>query len=164
MDHEVGPWKTVFFHGLIYLKNQFTKPLGSFTKCKPKCGPRGLTMHQKVNVLIIFLIYAQKGKFWIKRIIKFDHSFVFIFSSPQKNNPLKYYYYDIFSAMGSYLFLPQHLFCLTHHKTCWTMLMDNVGLKTCLLGTSNSMVPLTVYPWCKPKWSRDEFDSQSQIL
>ena len=29
------------------------------------------------------------------------------------------------------------------------MLVDNVGRKICLLGDSNSMVTLTVFPWCK---------------
>ena len=36
-----------------------------------------------------------------------------------------------------------HLFCLSHHKTRWTMLVDYVGLKICLLGTSTYMVTLT---------------------
>ena len=42
--------------------------------------------------------------------------------------------------------------------------MNNVGLKICILGTSNSMVTLTFFPWCKPKWSQHKFNSQSQIL
>ena len=28
--------------------------------------------------------------------------------------------------MGPCVFLLEHLFCLSHHKTCWTMSMDNV--------------------------------------
>ena len=36
--------------------------------------------------------------------------------------------------MDPCLFLPDHhLSCLTHHKTCWTMPMNNVDLKTYLL-------------------------------
>jgi hypothetical protein len=43
----------------------------------------------------------------------------------------------------------------------------NVGMKICILGTSNSMatcIYIYIYPWCKPKWSRDEFNGQSHIL
>ena len=39
--------------------------------------------------------------------------------------------------MGPHPFLPDHLFCLSHHKTLWTMSMDYVGLKIGPLGTSN---------------------------
>ena len=66
--------------------------------------------------------------------------------------------------MGPCLFLPEHLFCFSHCKNRWTMLVDNVGLIICLLGTSNSMITMTFLPWCKLKWSQDEFNSQSQIL
>ena len=52
--------------------------------------------------------------------------------------------------------LPEHLFCLSR----WTMSMNNVGL----LETSNSMVTLTCFPWCQPKWFWDEINNQSQIL
>ena len=55
-------------------------------------------------------------------------------------------------------------FCRTHCKTCWTMIVDNVGLKLGLLGTSSSMITLTSFPWSKPKWSRDKFNNQSHIL
>ena len=37
--------------------------------------------------------------------------------------------------MGPFLFLLERLFCLSHRKTRWTMSLDNVGLKICLLGT-----------------------------
>ena len=66
--------------------------------------------------------------------------------------------------MGPYYFLPQHLFCLSHCKTHWTMLMDDLGLVICLWGILNSMVTLTFFPWCKPKWSQDKFNNQPQIL
>ena len=64
--------------------------------------------------------------------------------------------------MGPSLFLLEHLFCLSHRKTRWTMSLDNVGLKICPLETSNSMVTLTFSPWCKLKWSQDEFNIQSK--
>jgi hypothetical protein len=57
--------------------------------------------------------------------------------------------------MDPCLFLLDHLFCLSHRKTHWTMSVDYVGLQICLLGTSTSMVTLTFFLWCKPKWSRD---------
>jgi hypothetical protein len=62
--------------------------------------------------------------------------------------------------MALAFYLVDDLFCLSHRKTRWTMLVDNVGLKVRLLETSNSMVTLTFFPWCKPKWSRDEFNNQ----
>ena len=46
--------------------------------------------------------------------------------------------------MGSCRFI-QHLFCLSHRQTRWTMLVDNVGLQIWLLGTSNSMTTLTFF-------------------
>ena len=53
--------------------------------------------------------------------------------------------------MGPYLFLLEYLLYLSHRKTRWTMSVNNVGLKICLLGASNSMVTLTFVRWCKPK-------------
>jgi hypothetical protein len=47
--------------------------------------------------------------------------------------------------MGPCLFLIEHFFCLFHHKTRWTMSVDNVGLKICMLGTLDSMVTLTFF-------------------
>ena len=50
-------------------------------------------------------------------------------------------------------------------KIRWTMSMDDVGLEICLLGTLNIMVTQeNKIPWCKPSWSRDEFNIQSHIL
>ena len=66
--------------------------------------------------------------------------------------------------MGPCFSLVEHLFCLSHCKTYWTMSVDNVSLKICLLGTSNSMIPLTFFPRCKPKWSGDKFNNQSHAL
>ena len=66
--------------------------------------------------------------------------------------------------MGPCLFLLEHLFCLSHRNTCWTMLEDDVGLKVCLLGILNSMVTLTCFPWCKQKLTWAKFNNQTQIL
>ena len=69
-----------------------------------------------------------------------------------------------FLCHGPMIFLPYHLFCLSHPKTCWTVLVDNVGLQICLLGTLTSIITLTFFPRCKPKQSLDKFNNQSQIL
>jgi hypothetical protein len=72
-----------------------------------------------------------------------------------KSPPKKFhskYVTTIFLCHGPLPFKPYHLFCVSHHKTRWTMSMDYVGLKICLMGTSTSMVTLTIFPWCKRKW------------
>ena len=70
---------------------------------------------------------------------------VFIFSFP-KNISLKFYFDNIFLSWAPiYFFLLEHLFYVSHCKTHWTMLMDNIGLKLCLLGTSNYMVIMTFF-------------------
>jgi hypothetical protein len=43
------------------------------------------------------------------------------------------YYTNILIPWALCLCLPYHLFCLSHRKICWIMLVDNVGLKICLL-------------------------------
>ena len=68
--------------------------------------------------------------------------------------------------MGPGLFLPEHPFCLSHRKKMvGPCQVGDVGLKICRSGTSNFTVTLTFFPvpWCKPKRSQDEFNSQSQI-
>ena len=100
-------------------------------------------MHQKVNVLYMYNICPIKV---VLETFKFGHSFVF--SCLHLFFPKKHFIQKIiiiFLRHGPYLLLPEHLFCLSHHKTCWTMSMDNVGLKMCLLGTSYFMVTLTLY-------------------
>ena len=97
---------------------------------------------------------------------KFDYSFAFScfhLLFPKKVS-LKICYNIITMPWALAFFLPKHLFCFFHRKTHWIMSMDNAGLPICLLGTSNSMVILTFFPWCKPTWSWDEFNIQSQIL
>ena len=69
---------------------------------------------------------------------------VFIFSSLKKISS-KYYHNCNSLPWAPCIFLPEQLFCLSHHKTCWTMAMYNVGLKICLLGTLNSMVTLSFF-------------------
>ena len=67
--------------------------------------------------------------------------------------------------MGPYLFLLEHLFCLSRCKTHWTMLVDDVGCKICrLIGDLKLHGHSAIFPLCKPKLSRDEFIRWSQIL
>ena len=60
--------------------------------------------------------------------------------------------------MGPCLFLLWHLFCLSHRKPCFTKLADNVGLKICLLDTSNSMSLWHFFPLVEtevvPGWTQ----------
>jgi hypothetical protein len=71
---------------------------------------------------------------------------VFIVSLPPQKKNIKNSLHYHFSTMGPCLFLPEHLFSLSHRKTRWTLSMDNVVLKKCLLETSNSTVTLTFVP------------------
>ena len=71
-------------------------------------------------------------------------SLVFIFGTLKKIT-LKFYYNNISLPWAPAFFLLEHLFCLSHRKTRWTMSLDNVGLKICLLGYSDSMVTLTFF-------------------
>jgi hypothetical protein len=49
-------------------------------------------------------------------------------------------------------------------KIRWTMSVHLFCLQNYILGTSTSMVPLPFFSWCKPKLSRDNFNSQSTAL
>ena len=50
--------------------------------------------------------------------------------------------------MGPCLILLDHLSCLSRRKTRWTMLVHLLNLTNCILGTSTSMVPLSVNESC----------------
>jgi hypothetical protein len=172
MDYEVGPWKMAFFHGPTWWSN-FQGPIsskinyeafGPLTRCKLHVDQEEWPCTQKW-MCWFFLIYAQKGQF--KRIKSsltiLLSSLLFIFSSP-KNMSLKIYYTNIF-CHGPLFFFYYNASFASHCKSYYTMLVDNVGLKICPLGTSNSMVTLTfIFPWCKQKWSWDKFNNQLQIL
>ena len=103
-----------------------------------------MTMHQKMIVLLY--IYAQKGKFWNFEIKnEFWPLSLFLSSFISLKESIQIWLWQHFFAMGPWLFLLEHLFCLSHRKICWIMSMDNVGLKICLLGTSSSMIILTFF-------------------
>ena len=104
-----------------------------------------MTTLQKVNVLIV-LLYAQYRQFWKKEKSTLTILFFLLSSllfTSQKNH--KNMFYNSISLPWPLTFLPKHLFCLSHCKTCWTMVVDNVDLKICLLATSNSMVILILF-------------------
>jgi hypothetical protein len=60
--------------------------------------------------------------------------------------------------MGPRLFLHEQLFCPSHRKIHWTTLVDNVGLETCLSGTSNSMITLTFFLSVNQSGPMNEFN------
>ena len=119
-------------------------------------------MDHKKNVL---LIYAQK-KAVLRQIQVWPFSCLLLSSSslPEKRIALKFYYNIISLPWGPCLFLQEQLICLSQRKTRWTMSVDNISFKLCLLGTSNSMTTLAFFPCCKLKWSRYKFNTQSHIF
>ena len=87
IDHELVPRKMPYFavrvHGLHFmvrvLQKLFYKAIGLLTKCKPNvdqekwpCGKKWMCW--------VFLIHAQKGQFWRKKL-KFDYFLVFSWAS-----------------------------------------------------------------------------------
>jgi hypothetical protein len=151
MDHEVGPWKMVFyplFNLMVQLlcsdffKDISLQSLWSLSRFKLNVIQEEWPC-TKVNVFIYFKIYAQKGSF------EKSLSLIILLSSPSLS--LKYIFHlDVllqrdFFLMCPCLFLLEHFFCLFHYKTCWAMSLNNLGLEICLLGTSNSMVSLTFF-------------------
>ena len=110
----------------------------------------------------LFLIYAQIGQFWKDQVLT---NILSSSSLPQKTISLKYYYNIISMPWApTFFFLLEHLFCLSHHKLGWIMLVDNNAFKHVLWGLGTPWSPWHLFPWYKPKWSRDEVNSQSQIL
>ena len=87
-----------------------------------------------------------------------------VVSKALQKNSLQIYDNIISMPWALAFFLLEHLFCLSHYKTRWSMSVNYVGIKICLLGTSTFMVTSTSFLWCKPKWSHDEFNNQSTLL
>ena len=105
-------------------------------------------MHPKVSVFFLN-ICPKRAYLEIKIKIKFDHSFVssclHLLFSPEKTPKNIIPIFLCHGVMDPCTFLLEHLFYLSHRKTRWTMSINNVGLKICLLRTSNSMVTLTFF-------------------
>ena len=90
-----------------------------------------------------FNICPKKGSF---EKLKFDHSFVFYYFHLlffQKKS-LKIYYSNIL-CHGPLVFFYHSTSFASHHKTHWTMSINNVGLKSCFFGTSNLMITMTFF-------------------
>ena len=62
LDDGRWPFPMVWLHCPVSIV-PFYKAFGLLTKCKLNVGPRGMTMHQKVNVLIFLKYMPQKGNF-----------------------------------------------------------------------------------------------------
>jgi hypothetical protein len=164
--HGRWPFSMVRLHGptsmIRLLDKSIYKALGLLTRCKLNVDQEEWPCTKNECTLFFCNIYLERAV-WKK--IKFDHSFYFSCSYhffPKKIH--KKFIITSFLCYGTCLFLREHLFCLSHRKFHWTMPGNNVNLKGCLLGTSNSMVTLKFFPWCSPKWSWDKFNNQSQIL
>ena len=157
IEGQFTPWTMKLDHGrwpfpMVWLKtNSIYKAFG------PSLGVNWMWTKrndhpQKLNV-VIFFIYAQKGQFWVS--FKFDSLFFLVFSSlhlllfPKVISLKKYI--TSFLCHVPLPFLLEHFFGLSHRKTYWIMSVDYVGLKKCLLGTSNSMVILSFCPCWKLK-------------
>ena len=139
MDDKVVPCQRAFFHGhtsmVQFLKNAFLKPLG------PSLG--------------INQIWTNKS----------DHApksgCADLFDICPKRAILGFFF--MFDLLP---FFPCN-YCnknKSNYKTRWTMTMDKYMLGNRPFGTSSSMVTLTFFSQCKPKWSGDKFNSQSYIL
>ena len=136
-----------------FLKNQLRKPFGPLTTCKPNVHQEEWPCTRRMNMLVS-LLYAQKWRVWGK--FKFEHfccSCCCLFLSwssiplpppPQKKKKkkklLEFYYSIITLPWVLAFFYKSTCFTLPTTKIHWTMLMNDVGLKICLLGTLNSMV------------------------
>ena len=84
-----------------------------------------------------------------------------------KNNfSLKFCYNNILchGRMFIFYFLKEHLFCLSHCEIRLTMSMDEVGLQNLWWDLELHDHFDIFFHWCVPKWCRDEFNNQSQIL
>ena len=162
MDYKVRPWKMAFFNDQIpgptsmvrYFKKNNIESLWAFNRCKPNVDQEEWPCTKKWMCWFFCNICPTKAI--LKNQIKSNQSWPFscLHFSPLLKNIIKKSLHHHFSAIGPYLILPNHLFCLSHHKTHWAMSVNSVGLKICLLGTSNPMVTLTFFSWCKPRFER----------
>jgi hypothetical protein len=101
--------------------------------------------------------------------INFEHSLVFCWlllsssSLPHKQFHSKF----IITTLLLHGPLPFHtrapILPLSHHKTRWTISVDNACLRNMSFGTSNSMVNLTFFSLVLPNCSHNELNNQSQF-
>ena len=155
MNHEVGPWNIVRPDGptcmIQFCTKSNYKAFGPLTRCKPNVDQEEWPCTKTMNVLI-FLNISKRA---IMKIIIQVWPFAcpLLSSSSLPKIKLKLYIYNnnnntsfiitTFLCHGPLPFYVRARLLPLHHKTHWTMSMDNVGLRICLWGTSNSMVTLT---------------------
>ena len=155
MKSDRGKWVFFSLNNLMvqlpwssFLKNQFMKSLG------PSLGVNWMWTksndHAPESECVEFFLSICLERTILKREktkekLKFDHSHVFYCLPLLFPKNYSKCIITIFLCHVPCIFLPEHLFCLSHCNTRGTMSMDNVGLKTRLLGSSNSMVTLTFF-------------------
>ena len=136
MNHEVWQWKMAFSHGSDFMvqlpwsdllkTNQFTKPLGPSLDVNRMWTKRNdhAPKSECANLNFYFNIY-QKGHFWEEEKKTQGWPFsclrpLFLKKEKEKKKKKKFsfkiYYNNISFIMSSCLFLPNHFFCLSHHK------------------------------------------------
>ena len=151
MNHVRWPFSRVWLDGptftVRFLKNQFTKQLRPSLGANRMWTKRSDLTPKSECVRWVFFLRCMPKRAILNKF-KFDHALVFFglrLLFPKKKSFEFYYkpFFKTFLCHGPLLFLLEYLFCLSHRKTRWTMWVDNVGLRTCLLGTWNFMVTLT---------------------
>jgi hypothetical protein len=131
------PWSDFFKKKLVY------KVLGSLTRCKPNVDQEEWT-YTKKWLCWFSLIYVRKMIVLKRKINKVWPLSCLHLLFPNKNS-LNFYYYNILMswAHAPALCYQTTSFASPQRKTRWTMSVDNVGLKICLLETLDFMVTLT---------------------
>jgi hypothetical protein len=161
MDHVVGPWRMAFLHGptsmVRFLKKSIYKAFGPFTRCKPNVDQEAQPCI-KTWMCHYFQYIPQKSSFEKKnQLWPFSCLLLSSSSLPQKINYYKF-------IISPYLFLTiAHLLLLPPQNPldhvnglCRPSIMSFGDLE--LHGHYDIF-----FPWGKPKWSQDEFNSQSHI-
>ena len=126
-----------------FLKYQFTKSLGPSVIVNRMWTERN--EHAPKRECYDLFNICPKEKFWKekkKKEIKFDNYVVFIFSSLNIFSFKIYCNNTSLATMSPCLFLPLLPLPLQNPLD---MSVNNVGLEICLLGTSNSVVTLTIF-------------------
>jgi hypothetical protein len=83
--------------------------------------------------------------------MKFDHYFVSscLYLLFQKKYSLKFHYINIYLSWALAFFLLEHLFCLSHNKTHWTMSVDQCPRSLWAYSVKIRVILITYFtrPW-----------------
>ena len=149
--------KMFLFPWMISLKNQFTMSFGT-----PSLGVNW--MWTKRNDRAKWMCWFFLFDLWLKRAIFWENSSMTIFclllsspTLPQKHTHPKCNITILLCHGPLSFFLTRAILLPIHRKTYWTMSKGNVDLWMCLLGNHHRHYDI-FFPWCKPKWSWDEFN------